>query len=154
MHYCSAVSTRGREFNSNDTAPPFPYSHRRGGGFGFCGSEFGGKARPSSPLNALGLGARRGVGHPPANSRKRNAFLFCRRAGNAVQWIKNGCFAGARELRSGRTKEQKLLSAVEITIYLQPPWELATRYMTGIGGSSCRSTASVPKKRKGGSSSK
>jgi hypothetical protein len=30
-----------------------PYSHRRGGGFGFCGSEFGGIARPSSPLNAL-----------------------------------------------------------------------------------------------------
>jgi hypothetical protein len=28
-------------------------------------------------------------------------------AGNAVQWIKNGCFAGARrELHSGRTKEQ------------------------------------------------
>ena len=53
MHYCSAVSTRGREFNRDDTAPPFPYSHRRGGGFGFCGSEFGGEARPSSPLNAL-----------------------------------------------------------------------------------------------------
>ena len=39
--------------NSNDTAPLFPYSHRRGGGFGFCGSEFGGEARPPSPLNAL-----------------------------------------------------------------------------------------------------
>jgi Putative polyhydroxyalkanoic acid system protein (PHA_gran_rgn) len=46
--------------------------------------------------------------------------LFCRRAGNAVQWIKNGCFAGARELHSGRTKEQKLLSAVEITITFSP----------------------------------
>jgi hypothetical protein len=31
---------------------PFPYSHRRGGGSEFCGSEFGGTARPSSPLNA------------------------------------------------------------------------------------------------------
>jgi hypothetical protein len=54
------------------------------------------------------------------------------------------CFAGAPALQSSsgskiaalhglgssaqvRTKDQKLLSAVEITIYLQPPWELATR---------------------------
>jgi hypothetical protein len=52
------------------------------------------------------------------------------------------CFAGARALESVDqkwllcrgsgasaqvgTKEQKLLSAVEITIYLQPPRELAT----------------------------
>jgi len=35
--------------NSNGTAPLFPYSHRRGGGFGFCGSEFGAMACPSSP---------------------------------------------------------------------------------------------------------
>ena len=29
-----------------------------------------------------------------------------------------------------RTKDQKLLSAVEITIYLQPPWELASIVIT------------------------
>jgi hypothetical protein len=41
----------GRRSNCDgraNTVTVFPYSHRRGGGF--CGSEFGGTARPSSPL--------------------------------------------------------------------------------------------------------
>jgi hypothetical protein len=106
-------------------------------------------------LGAKGLGAR-GVIHLPANS----VFVLPARGQRSPVYQK-GCFAGARELRSGRDKGTKLRSAVEITIYHQAGNQSKNAYMTAISGSSCRiqssspcPTASVPKKQKDGSSSK